>query len=72
MTTTIAHNNKERQLRRTLNKLGYSIHKSRQPICINNLGGYMIVWNECKACVAGENYSLSLEDVEAWLDEMEE
>ncbi len=71
MTNAFVIRNKEQQLRRTLNKLGYSIHKSRKPICINNLGGYMIVWNEYKACVAGENYSLSLEDVEAWLKDQE-
>lgn len=70
MTTTIAHNNMERQLRRALNKHGYSLHKSRQPVNIDNLGEYMIVDSRSNFVVAGASFNLSLEDVADWLREM--
>lgn len=70
MTTTIAHNNMERQLRRALNKHGYSLHKSRKPVNIDNLGEYMIVDSRSNFVVAGTSFNLSLEDVADWLQEM--
>lgn len=38
MTTTIAHKNEDQQLRRALNKHGYSLRRSRKPISIDNMG----------------------------------
>ena len=70
MTTTIAHKNQERQLRRALNKHGYSLHHSRKPISIDNMGKYMIADAINKSVVAGSRYNLSLDDVARWLQEM--
>ena len=72
MTTTIAHKNKEQQLRRALNKHGYSLHKMHPNRRYRglNLGGYMIVWEKYRACVAGHNFELDLDDVANWLREM--
>ena len=70
MTTTIAHKNWERQLRRALDKHGYSLRKSRKPLSIVNLGEYMIVDTRYNAVVAGASFNLSLDDVADWLREM--
>ena len=53
MTTTIAHKNQEQQLRRALNKHGYSLHKMHPNRRYRglNLGGYMIVWDKYRACL---------------------
>lgn len=70
MTITIAHKNLERQLRRALNKHGYSLRKSRKPLNIVNLGEYMIVDTRYNAVVAGASFNLPLNDVADWLREM--
>lgn len=70
MTTTIAHKNLERQLRRALDKHGYSLRKSRKPLSIDNLGEYRIEDARYKTVVAGASYNLSLDDVADWLREM--
>lgn len=70
MTTTIAHKNQEQQLRRALNKHGYSLRRSRKPIDINNLGEYMIVDTFSNSVAAGSRFDLSLADVADWLREM--
>lgn len=67
MTNTTVCKNKEQQLRRALNKLGYSLHKSRTSISIDNLGGYMIVDIYGNHAVAGSRFELSLDDVAEWL-----
>ena len=40
------YKNQEQKLRRALNKCGYSLHKSRRGIGLDNLGGYMatLLW----------------------------
>lgn len=67
MADTNVCKNKEQQLRRTLKKYGYSLHKSRKPISIDNLGGYMIVDFYTNCAVCGSRYELSLDDVSDWL-----
>lgn len=70
MTTTIAHKNQEQQLRRALNKHGYSLRHSRKPISIDNMGDYMIVDTFSNSVAAGSRFDLSLDDVTDWLKEM--
>ncbi len=70
MTTTIAYKNQERQLRRALNKHGYSLHRSRKPISIDNMGEYMIVDIFSNSVAAGSRFDLSLTDVADWFREM--
>lgn len=65
----LTEKNRERRLRRALNKAGYSLHKSRRPINPDNLGGYMVVDIYGNYVVAGSNYSLDLADVEDFLQE---
>lgn len=60
--------NQEKKLRRALNKHGYALRKSRKPVGLDNLGGYMIVDIYHNAVVAGPRYDLSLEDVSGWLE----
>lgn len=64
--------NREQGLRRALNKAGYSLHKSRSRISIDNLGRYMITLTENNAVVAGSRYELTLDDVQEWLTDMSE
>jgi len=70
MTTTIAYKNQEQQLRRALNKHGYSLRRSRKPISIDNMGEYMIVDIFSNSVAAGFRFDLSLTDVADWLHEM--
>ena len=51
------------KIRRTLNKAGYGLIKSRSRINFDNLGGYMIIDNSVNAVVAGSRYELTLDDV---------
>lgn len=69
MANTTVCKNKEQQLRRALNKKGYSLHKSRKRININNLGGYMIVNVYTNCVVAGSRYDMTLDDVINWMQE---
>lgn len=66
---TTDEKNMEQRLRRALSKAGYSLHKARGQISIDNLGGYMIVDNQFNSVVAGERYDLNLVDVENFLKE---
>jgi hypothetical protein len=68
MINTTVYKNKEQQLRRALRKEGYSLHKSRKAVSIDNLGGYMIVNSYRNVVVAGSRYELSLDDVAEWLE----
>lgn len=47
------YKNQEQKLRRALNKCGYSLHKSRRGIGLDNLGGYMVVDQYANVVVAG-------------------
>lgn len=71
----------EQQLRRELNKQGYTLHKSRRrsepsPEEYTNfvgdgkadMGGYQITDNT-GAIIEGHDYELTLEDVEGWAKE---
>lgn len=62
------HKNQEQRLRRALNKVGYSLHRSRAKISLDNLGDYMIVDQSSNSVVAGSRFDYTLEDVEAWLN----
>lgn len=63
------HKNQEQKLRRALNKCGYSLHKSRRGISLDNLGGYMVVDQYSNVVVAGSRFDLGLEDVLDWIAE---
>ncbi len=53
----------EQRLRRFLNRRGYRLVKSKaRNYSYYNQLGYMIVNNYYNLCVAGSNYSLSLEE----------
>ena len=60
---------RENAVRRKLSKQGYKLSKSRMNYSINNLGGYMIIDTSFNSIVAGENYNMSLEDIEKWINE---
>lgn len=68
MSTT--EKNREQRLRRALNKVGYTLHKSRKAFSLDNLGGYMIVWLRYNSVAAGSQFEFSLDDVEEWLQDM--
>ncbi len=60
----------EQRLRRRLRRdYSCAMRKSRKPISLNNRGGYMIVDLSLNAVIAGEQYDLSLEDIEEWMKE---
>lgn len=65
-----ANKNRERVLRRTLNKAGYALRKSRANISLDNLGGYMIVDIGMNALVAGSRFEMDLDDVCAWVQDL--
>ena len=67
MTSTTVCKNQERKLRRALMVEGYSLRKSRKPISIDNMGGYMIVDTFSNCVVAGSRYELTLDNVFEWL-----
>lgn len=58
---------KEKRGRRALNKAGYGLRKSHDPVSIDNLGGYMIVDLRGNYVVAGSRFDMELSDVERWL-----
>lgn len=64
---TVAEKNMERKLRRALYKAGYTLHKARGCISLDNFGGYMIVDYRIPGVVAGSRYNLDLADVEEFL-----
>lgn len=72
MTNTTVCKNREQQLRRALNKAGYSLHKSRKSFGADNLGDYMIVDICSRFVVAGSRYDLSLDEVSEWLEFLRE
>lgn len=65
-----ANKNREQALRRTLNKAGYALHKSRANISLDNLGGYMIVDAGINAVVAGSRFEMDLDDVFDWVQDL--
>lgn len=60
----------EQSLRRKLMKAGYTMHKSRRCLSLDNMGGYMIVDLYGNYVVAGNRFDLSLEEVQDWINEM--
>ena len=65
-----ANKNREQALRRTLNKAGYALRKSRANISLNNLGGYMIVDISTNAVVAGARFEMDLDDICDWVQDL--
>lgn len=61
--------NREQRLRRALNKLGYTLCKSRKSISLDNFGEYMIVYLEYNSVAAGSRLDYTLDDVEEWIKE---
>lgn len=59
--------NREQRLRRALNKLGYTLCKSRKAISPDNFGEYMIVHLEYNSVAAGSRFEYTLDDVEEWI-----
>lgn len=63
----------ENRLRRKAARLGLALRKSRaRRLYLNNQGGYRIVDPYHNFIVAGERFDLSLEEVEAFLDDYEQ
>ncbi len=50
-------------------RMGYAVRMNRGQISINNRGQYQLVRVDSKQIVAGERFDLSLDDVDALLDE---
>ena len=62
--------NKKQQLQETLQNMGYSLIKSTaRKWSYDNQLGYMIIDISNNACIAGNRFDLSLEDVKAFLVE---
>jgi hypothetical protein len=59
----------ENQLRQQLQKKGYKLQKSKKPLSIDNLGGYMITEMNNNSLVSGSRYELTLEDVQEFINE---
>lgn len=57
----------ENKLRRALMKEGYLLRKARGGRTIDNWGGFQIVDATYNVVIAGERFSMELEDVAAWL-----
>jgi hypothetical protein len=57
----------EARVRRIARQHGYSIHKSRRALSLDNFGGYMLIDVNTNAVVAGPRFDLSLDDIEDWL-----
>jgi hypothetical protein len=67
MDSIVMEQRREARLRRLARSGGYSLHKSRASISVDNLGDFMIVNDDMNAVVAGERFDLTLDDVEEWL-----
>lgn len=67
MDSTLGERRREARLRRLARSGGYSLHKSRAGISVDNLGGFMIVEDNMNVVVAGGRFDLTLDDVEEWL-----
>lgn len=64
--------NKERMLRRRLEKAGAVLHKSRiKQTHADNFGGYMIVDAYSSALIAGGRFDLDIDDVKVWTEYLE-
>lgn len=63
----MAIKSKERYVRRALSKEGYTLHKSRKPIGIDNFGQYMVIDCRTNAVILGSRYDYSLNDILDWL-----
>lgn len=60
-----------KQLRRKLNKYGYTIKKSRHAESGDNFGEYMIIYMPLNCLVRGERFDMSLDEVEDFLHDLE-
>lgn len=60
-----------KQLRRKLNKYGYTIKKSKNAISGDNFGEYMIVDFHTNCLVRGEHFDVSLDEAEDFLHDLE-
>ena len=59
--------NREQRLRYALNKVGYSLRKSRvRNINVDNFGDYMVVDIYTNVVVVGSRFDYTLDDIEAW------
>ena len=64
----MSEKNLESRLRKKLAKQGYALRKSRvKNINADNLGGYMILLAYCNGVIAGQRFSMSLDDVEQYV-----
>lgn len=60
--------NRERRLRRALQKEGYRLYKSRtRNTHFYDLGGYRIALANSNGCVGGSRFELDLDDVEEFV-----
>lgn len=59
------------RLRSMARRKGYTLHKSRQSLSADNLGGYMIVDPSTNACLEGARYDCASGFVEEWLKDRE-
>lgn len=66
----IIDKSRERRLKRALNKLGYTLRKSRRRSNFNyyDEGGYIIIDPYINGCIAGPRCELTLDDVEEYLE----
>lgn len=61
---------REARVRRALMRQGYRLHRSRWRLgSIDNFGGFQIIELNRNYIAAGEKFNLSLDDVEAWVNE---
>lgn len=60
-----------KQLRRKLNKYGYTIKKSKNAVSGDNFGEYMIVNSRTNCLVRGEHFDVSLNEIEDFLHNLE-
>jgi hypothetical protein len=64
---------RENRIRRRAQRLGFALRKSRaRYLHMDDFGEYQLIDPDRTAIVWGEKFDLSLEDVERYLDEVEE
>jgi len=60
---------KEQRLRYALNKIGCTMHKSRKPISVDNMGEYMLIDCAFNCVIANSGrYDMTLDDIANWLE----
>jgi len=67
MTIGQQHENRIRKLAR---RRGYSVHKSRRPVSLNNHDEFRLVDADRNVIVLGEHFDATLQDVEAYLTDV--